>query len=174
MTNPGMSRFARMDEYRALLESVASVSTRRQSTHNLFVGLNVVFLSAIGFLLASSHFCTWWLVAAVGAIAATVLPVNIIWRLSLSRYRDQLNLQFEYLREIELEFRDTRGIPPDATNGIGLYIRIHQNHRANSGNTRLEMRLASYCILLFPLITVIAAVLTYLITNNYLPTPSPL
>ena len=44
--------FERIEEYKAILENHAEVSARRQRTNDIFVGLNTVFLTALGFLLA--------------------------------------------------------------------------------------------------------------------------
>jgi hypothetical protein len=49
------SVFERMGEYQAILEHHAQLSTRRQHTNDMYIGINTVFLTALGVLLVQSH-----------------------------------------------------------------------------------------------------------------------
>src|SRR5436190_24058694 len=92
--------FERMEEYRAILEHHAQLSTRRQHTNDVYIGLNTVFLTALGVLLLQSHLDNWWVFAVVSAMTIIILPINVTWRAALLRYGRTLAYRYDYLREI--------------------------------------------------------------------------
>jgi len=162
--------FSRMEEYKAILENVGQQGARRQNVTNLYIGLNTLFLTGLG-LTVPSHFGSWWTVLLVGAFSVVVLPLNLTWRTSLRRYETGLTTRYDYLREIEREFQrqrsETTGGASDGSS-IGLFLRLQQIGllRAGSPPTR-EGRLALYFVLLYPFLTIVLAILTYL-TNSHL------
>src|SRR5262249_26220006 len=97
--------FQRMEEYKVVVQNHAGISARRQSATNLFVSLNVVFLTAMGFVLLSSRLTSWWAVAAMGAIALSITPINLTWYFTLKRYQKVIFGYYQYLQEIEKELQ---------------------------------------------------------------------
>jgi len=166
-TGPAAPTFERIEEYKAVLDNLAAVSARRQSLNDVFVGINTVFLTALGVLLFASRLTSWGAVIAIGAISAVITPINLTWIAALVRYRRGLRFQLQYLREIETEFRQRRGTISGSPD-IGFFLRLDEVRRPRSGNTRLEVLLAAYFLCVFPLITGAIATLTYFVTIGYL------
>jgi hypothetical protein len=136
--------------------------------NDVFVAINALFLTGLGALLFTTQTLSWGTVAALIAVAIAVTPINLIWRTALVRYRRGLHLQIAYLREIESEFRERRSTAPDQPS-VGFFLRLDVHHRAGRGNTRLEISLATYFLVLYPLLTLTVAGLVYLLTNQLIP-----
>jgi len=88
--------------YTALIADAANTSTRRQTVNNIYIGVNGLFLTAMGFLLVSSHLDSWWVVAAAVAIALAVTPLNRTWLRTLKYYEKLLTARYKTMREIEV------------------------------------------------------------------------
>ena len=160
--------FERMEEYKAILEHHAQLSARRQHTNDVYIGLNTVFLTALGWLLLQSHLDTWWVFAVVSAMAIIILPINATWRAALLRCKRSLSYRYDYLREIEQEFRTRRGNIANQPE-IGLFLRFKEASLDQKGNTHLEMRLATYFIYLYSIIALVVGILVYLIEAHLIP-----
>ncbi|HEY7356157.1 MAG TPA: hypothetical protein VH590_06805, partial [Ktedonobacterales bacterium] len=158
----------RMEEYKAVLESQAQISARRQHMNDVYIGLNTVFLTALGLLLVQSHLDTWWVFVVVCAIMLAILPINLTWRAALRRYGNSLSFRFDYVREIEQEFRVWKGKITDPS-AVGLHLREKELDLQQKSNTQLEIRLATYFICLYPAIVVVVGVLVYLIQVHLIP-----
>jgi len=162
--------FERIEEYQAILENHAQLSARRQHINDVYVGLNTIFLTALGILLLQSHLDTWWILAVVSTVTLIIMPINVTWRAALLNYGDRLSSRYDYLREIEQEFRTRRGKVADQPE-IGLFLRLKetgQHHRKKS-NTRLEVQLAIYFICLYPVISLVVGILVYLVEAHLIP-----
>src|SRR5205823_13807306 len=92
-----------------ILDHHAQIRARRQHTKDVYIGINTVFLTTIGLLLLQSHLDTWWVLAIVSAITLIIMPLNATWRTALLRYGRSLSFRYDYLKEIEKEFRARRG-----------------------------------------------------------------
>jgi hypothetical protein len=167
---PEPNIFERIEEYKAILENHAQLSARRQHVDDVFVGLNTIFLTALGFLLLQSHLDTWWVFVVVSTVTLIILPVNIIWRSALIRYGERLSVRCDYLREIEQEFRTRRGKVADEPE-IGLFSRLKETglHHRKKSNTQLEVKLATYFICLYPIISLAVGILVYLVKAHLIP-----
>jgi hypothetical protein len=165
-----VNTFERLEEYKAVLEQLGRLSARRQNLNDVFVAINTIFLTAIGFLLFQSKFDSWWLVGVVSAITLAIMPINLTWRLAIDRYKGEIKVHVEYLSSIEREFRRRREANEGMTQmdeiQIGFYLYNTVRRRAHSGKSRIEKRLANYFIILYPLISLAAAALTYLVSNG--------
>lgn len=165
--------FERLEEYKAVLQNHAAIHARRQRVTTVFVSLNVVFLTAIGFLLVSSHLTSWWVVGAVAVINAAILPMNVIWYRILTRYQYNHAEYMRYLREIEAELAQRWG-KPNGPGVIGIYRRVVDLVEfLQVGTSQLERLLAIYFLLLYPAIIVVAGILVYLVNKRVIP-PLPL
>lgn len=159
--------FDRMEEYKAILEDTAGISGRRQTTNDVFVGLNVVFLTGIGFLLSTTHFTSWVPVIAVVMTAVAVSGLNGIWIRLLKNYSSLLRVRHDYLIDVEAKFRKESN---DDTVGMFLLLRkTLYRDGSRFGFAYLERRMAVYLTGLDLLVAGAAAALTYLVTNNYIP-----
>jgi hypothetical protein len=160
--------FERIEEYKAILEHHAQLSARRQHTNDVYVGLNIVFLTALGVLLLQSHLNTWWIFVVVSAVTVIISPLNATWRVALLRYGKSLSFRADYLREIEKEFRIRRGNMPNQPE-IGLFLRFKETGLHRKGDTRLEIQLATYFICLYPVISLVVGALVYLVEAHLIP-----
>jgi len=165
------------EEYIAVMEDASSTSSRRQTTNDVFVGINVIFLTALGILLISSSGDTWWLTIEVGFLAASILPLNIFWLAALRNYRNLLGIRYQYLLEIELnnpalfhgfKVGDSGGLHMQLSRLPG-YRRGRRGYRT-SRSAAIEIPLAVYFLLLYPMITLALALLTFLTGMGILPT----
>lgn len=162
---PDLLTFERIEEYKAVLQNHAAIHARRQSTTNVFVSLNGVFLTAIGFLLVSSHLNSWWVVGAVGVINGAIFPMNLIWLRILNRYQINHLEYIRYLREIETELAKRWG-----NKHIGIYRRfVDPAVFARVGTSQLERLLAIYFLCLYPAIIVVAGIFVYLVSKQMVP-----
>jgi hypothetical protein len=162
--------FDRFEEYKAVMLNYANVQTRRQNASNLFTSLNVVFLGAVGFLFLISHLTSWVAVGALGALALSVLPVNMSWLRTLNRYQRVIMRNYVYLQEIERELQESQAENRQGLPDIGIYLRQGDaKYTAKHGIPKLETELAVYFLFLYPAIAVLAGVITYLITSGIMP-----
>lgn len=161
--------FERIDEYKALLDNLAGASLSRQNMNNIFIGLNTVALTALGFFI-SGHFnlAMWSTAIAVAIVTLTVMPVNFIWIITLTRYGQRAKQNYEYLREIEREFRERRGSSSGRPE-IGWFLRVESLGVSRYGHTQLERILARYFFFFYPVICLILVVLTWLVQNHIIP-----
>jgi hypothetical protein len=93
--------------------------------NDVYVGLNTIFLTALGILLLQSHLDTWCVFVVVSTVTLIIMPINIVWRAALLRYGDRLSVRYDYLREIEQEFRTRRGKTADQPE-VGLFLRLKE------------------------------------------------
>lgn len=174
---PRATTFERIEEYTALLEQHDRLSSRRQNLNDVFVAINTIFLTAIGLLLVQSRLDSWWIVGSIGVITLAITPINAIWRTVIDRYKGEIKVHVEYLSAIEREFRRRReaseGPPHDPPYEgeipIGFYLYNSLRRRPHGGKARLEKRLANYFIVLYPLITLLVAAVTYLVIMGMIP-----
>src|SRR5262245_45774583 len=170
--DPGPLVFERIGEYTAVLENLVQLSLRRQNTNNIFVGLNTVFLTGFGVLLFSTRLASWWVVGATAAITLAILPLNVTWRMAIKRYKVGISVRKVYLQEIEEEFRTRRGTAEmgSSASPLGLFLKIRDTSSLHQhGNTELEVRVATCFLLLYPIITILVGILTYLVTISERP-----
>lgn len=158
----------RMEEYKAVLETQAQISARRQHMNDVYIGLNTVFLTALGLLLVQSHLDTWWVFVVVSAVMIAIMPINLTWRAALNRYGNMLSFRFDYLREIEQEFRVWKG-KITGPSAVGLHLREKELDLHQKNNTQLEIHLATYFVCLYPVLALIVGVLVYLIQVHLIP-----
>lgn len=161
--------FERIEEYKAILEHQAQLSTRRQHANDVYIGLNTIFLTALGAFLLQSHLDTWWVLAVVCAITIIVQPVNITWWKALHLYERNIADHFEYLREIEQEFWMRRNNAVKQSSEVGLFLKRKKASQPQKSNTQLEMWLAFYFVCLYPVIALIVGILIYSIKAHIIP-----
>lgn len=148
-----------LEEYKIINDSAATASDRRQRTNDVYVTINALFLSGIGILLISSNFTSWRVSVEVAVISLVVIPVNWAWTRAIVFYQRVLSTHYECLIDIESRFQL-------ATNLNQKLGSIHSRPgpvpaRIGSGRT-----LAYYFLVLYPLITVAVAAITYFTTNH--------
>lgn len=161
------SPFERIEEYKAVLDDTAQAANRRRTDNTLFVGLNTLFLTGLG-LVASPQAGSWGAVLTLTIVTLIALPVNVFWRTSLTYWMKSLSVREEYIRSIEQEFRTRSSLSAgELPIGLYLYLRSKQVGRLNA--LRLERRLALFFLLIYPLATLLVAVLTWTLRTPLLP-----
>jgi hypothetical protein len=159
--------FERIGEYQAVLDNLAWYASRRKMTNNVFVGLNSLFLTALAVLLTTAGM-TWATAGIMTAGTLAILPINLTWFAGLRRYDYGVRPRLQYAQEIESEFLTRRGFPPDGLK-IGLYRRLQKPGYAKSAHSRVELRLALYFIVLYPLVVLMVWVLAPLSQAHIIP-----
>jgi hypothetical protein len=168
--------------YLALMEDTTKLSDRRQTTNDLFVGLNVVFFTGMGALFYASHLKTWWVTGLYAAITVIALFLNLTWIRLINRYSRLIGLRILYMHELESALRPL-GIfvadpPPPGTPGqtgtmpamgTGIYTLEYQrlyNKDTRFGFSRLERGLIVIFMIAYVLATIGVAAVTYLISTG--------
>jgi len=95
----------RLAYYLALIEDTTKLTDRRQTTNDLYVGLNVVFFTGLGALIYASRLDTWWVTGLYAAISALALALNLTWIRLINRYRRLIRLRIEYMQQLEIKLQ---------------------------------------------------------------------
>jgi hypothetical protein len=141
-----------LEEYKFIAESLANTTERRQRTNDVYVGVNALFLSGIGFLLAASHFDSWRTAIEVGAITAVIAPLNGTWCSAVAFYGRAIVTHVQCLVELEGKYQFA----------ADLSTRLQSSY-PRFGRSRA---VAYYFLGLYPAIAVAVVVLTYLVTQH--------
>jgi hypothetical protein len=168
--------------YLALMEDTTKLSDRRQTTNDLFVGLNVVFFTGMGALFYASHLKTWWVTGLFAAITVIAFFLNSTWIRLIGRYSRLVSLRIDYMHQLESALQSegifvpdlqAAGVPsrPGTAPGLGTGIytlEYNRLYKKNSqfGFSRLERGLIVIFMVAYVLATLGVAVVTYLITSN--------
>ena len=75
------------------MQDTTKLSDRRQTTNDLFVGLNVVFFTGMGALFYTSHLKSWWVTGLYAAITAIAFFLNFTWIRLVNRYSRLIGLR---------------------------------------------------------------------------------
>lgn len=105
------------NEYQMLVEDMAKLSDRRQMINTLFVTINTIFLTGVGYLLYKLGQAygdnTQVLFFAIGflVIAALTTVFNNAWRRIGGQYSNLVNLRVRYLKQLEVFMRASGFFP---------------------------------------------------------------
>lgn len=105
---------ASFQEYQALAEGTDKVTDRRQTVNTLFVSINALFLTGVGYLLLqylSSQSASGWFILGFVAIAWITTRLNSVWLKLSEQNRRMVSLRIRYLKEIEKQLRDSNFLP---------------------------------------------------------------
>jgi hypothetical protein len=105
---------ASFQEYQALAAGTDKVTDRRQTVNTLFVSINALFLTGVGYLLLqylqSDRQSVWFIVGFL-AIALITWRINNAWRRLSEQNRRMVSLRIRYLQQIEAQLRDAGFLP---------------------------------------------------------------
>jgi hypothetical protein len=170
----------RLQYYLALMEDTTKLSDRRQTTNDLFVGLNVVFFTGMGALFYASHLKSWWVTGLFAAITMIALFLNFTWIRLINRYSRVVGLRIGYMHQLEAALQ-SQGIfvadPPGALGqpapvsaiGTGIYtLEFQRLYKKDMqfGFSRLERGLIVIFMIAYVLATLGVAAVTFLISTN--------
>ena len=175
----------RFDEYSSVIENTAKLSDRRQTINDIFVGLNSLFLTALGFLFISLQLTTWWPTAMFGGVAIITTLVNLTWRQLNNRYRQLINVRLAYANALEKQMEDLH-VPtlafdvPDGhqkntmvSKQIFGVLHLEEARLYFPGSTFgfsiIEGRLIQIFLVSYIALTILIAVLTQLVMMHLLP-----
>lgn len=113
-------------EYQMVAEDTAKITDRRQTVNTLFVTINTIFLTAVGFLLYTffqtngdgSHIVFFALGFLSIAIITTIF--NRSWLRLSEQSRKLIDLRIRYLEQLEAFLRDTGFFPTFDTRLKGM------------------------------------------------------
>ena len=94
----------RYDEYTHFADSTQTLSDRRQSATQVFIGVNTSIFALIGFLLNDAGLSRWEDLVALPLFIVGVL-ICIVWDRMISNYRELIAWRFEQLRVMESELK---------------------------------------------------------------------
>jgi hypothetical protein len=168
--------------YLALMEDTTKLSDRRQTTNDLFVGLNVVFFTGMGALFYASHLKSWWVTGLFVAITALAFFLNFTWIRLINRYSRLVGLRIRYMHQLETALQSqgifvsaplVPGAPAQPGTvpalGTGIYTLEFQRLYTKEGQfgfSRLERGLIVIFMIAYVLATLGVATVTYLISIN--------
>ncbi|MBA3826452.1 MAG: hypothetical protein H0X24_21440 [Ktedonobacterales bacterium] len=148
-----------IEEYKCIVEQTGNLSDRRQTTNDIYVALNTLFLTGLAVLLTTSHLMSWYPAIIIGIVTLISWFINFTWLSLLDRYRTLIKVRIDYLKQLETLF------PIKGANiKQGIYLEeeaIYQQRGARFGFTALERRLAGLFIALYPLLTIGIVIATY-------------
>lgn len=105
---------ASFQEYQALAAGTDKVTDRRQTVNTLFVSINALFLTGVGYLLLqylqSDHPSPWFILGFL-AIAGITSRINKVWLKLSEQNRRMVDLRIRYLKQIEAQLRDAGFLP---------------------------------------------------------------
>lgn len=171
------------EEYVAVMENTKSLSDRRQTLGDLFLGINSLFLAAAGFVAASDHLASWWPVGIVCTIAVITIFMNTRWYKLINSYRTLINLRVRYLEALERALQDSGAFNEitlfsedgkekhSTLRGVHLIEKDATYYRkgAQVGFFKLERDLVVTFIVAYIVLTVATAAFTFLVMNHILP-----
>ncbi len=105
---------ASFDEYQALAAGTDRVTDRRQTVNTLFVSINALFLTGVGYLLLQylgSEQSSNWFILGFLAIAWITSRINNAWLKLSEQNRRMVSLRVRYLQQIEKQLRDAGFLP---------------------------------------------------------------
>ncbi|HKD75712.1 MAG TPA: hypothetical protein VKB76_09465 [Ktedonobacterales bacterium] len=172
-----------VEEYKAILDNTAKLSDRRQTTNDVFVGLNSLILTALGFFFVSTKLSSWWATSIFATIAIFMSVINGIWLRLNARYRDLVGIRISYLTAIEgklasafqtkeVTVLDAKGKPQkEVVQGVHQLENRTFLYKggAKIGFSSLERALIWVFIGTYYVLAAAVATLTYLIANNIVP-----
>ncbi len=175
-----------VEEYKAVLDNTAKLSDRRQTTNDVFVGLNSLILTALGFFFISTPLTNWWATSVFAIIAVFMSVINGIWLRLNARYRDLVGIRINYLTALEGRLegafqkkvvtilnarKETQKIEVSGVHQLENQTYLYAGG-SKVGFSSLERALIWVFMSTYYLLAAVVAVLTYLIINHDLLPPN--
>jgi hypothetical protein len=161
---PFSSGYELSEEYKAVLDDTAQMASRRLTENGLYTSLNSLLLAALGIYIPV-NLVNWSGPITLAIVSMVALAINAVWLRTMRLYNRSLLVRYEYLREIEEEFPQQRGIEGN-TRPVGLYRRLYESKGVSRS---LPGGLPQFFIILYPIATASAIVVSYLIQSGSLP-----
>jgi hypothetical protein len=179
-----MASDVRFKEYQALIEDTAKISDRRQTTNNIFVSLNVLFLTGLGllFLQSGPHLSSWWVAGIFAIVTFIAITLNNNWLDQIEKSRRLVSLRIRYLEGLEDSLRASgefenitvqpeKGGTPQAGRGVYTFERmsLYSGSDPRLGFTRSERALGITFNAIYLLVTITIIAITALVQANIIP-----
>lgn len=175
------------DDYKTVIENTAKLSDRRQTINDIFVGLNSLFLTALGFLFVSLQLTSWWPTVVFAFVTAATTVINTTWLRINNRYRELIRVRLAYAQAREIQLQEQFQAPTvrviidphkktekdETMFGVlqweerTLYPSDDSAH-VNANFSRLEQQLIHFFLVSYFVLTAIVALLTYFIDYLHL------
>lgn len=105
-------------EYQLLMEGTDKITDRRQTVNTLFVSINALFLTGVGYLLLQSIKDVTdspWYIAGFIVIAILMSTINSTWLKLSESNRRLVDLRIRYMKQLEKHLRENGHFPPVVT-----------------------------------------------------------
>lgn len=126
-------------EYHALVESTDRITERREAINTLFVSINALFLTGVGYLLLqflksrTSLLESALFVLGFLTIALITMRVNGRWHNISEQYRRLVNLRIRYMIQLENRLRTSEMFP-------SVSIELTKDEKRSDGVTSISGR----------------------------------
>ncbi len=107
-------------EYQLLMDGTDKITDRRQTVNTLFVSINALFLTGVGYLLLQSFRSiadSGWFIFGFFVIALIMMFINSTWLKLSESNRRLVDLRIRYMKQLEAHMRDG-GIFPNVETPI--------------------------------------------------------
>jgi hypothetical protein len=182
-----MDRDFIFDDYKTVIENTAKLSDRRQTINDIFVGLNSLFLTALGFLFVSLQLTSWWPTIVFAFVSAATTVINTTWMRINNRYRELIRVRLAYAQAREMQLQEQFQAPT-----VRVIIDPHKKTKKDetmfgvlqweertlyppddsphikANFSQLEQQLIRFFLVSYFVLTAIVALLTYLIDYLHL------
>lgn len=102
-------------EYQLLMEGTDKITDRRQTVNTLFVSINALFLTGVGYLLLQffhDHSDSGWFIGGFIIIALIMSYINKTWLKLSESNRRLVDLRIRYMKQLEAQLRESGAFPP--------------------------------------------------------------
>lgn len=101
-------------EYQLLMEGTDKITDRRQTVNTLFVSINALFLTGVGYLLLqlfqNTNRALWFIVGFL-VIALLMRRINGTWLKLSESNRRLVDLRIRYMKQLEKHLREAKAFP---------------------------------------------------------------
>jgi hypothetical protein len=149
---------------RAVQDNTDAVSARRQNMNVVFVGFNTVALTGLGAALITTQVSFARVVLLMMGLTVVTVLLNLIWLRSVQSYNVYVGARVRYMQRIEEELQQRWG-----KDFHGIFQVIYPTYRGFPTGGTVDVRLVWFFILLYPTITTLALVVTFLIGQKLIP-----
>ena len=136
--NDSMAKDVAFKEYQLLMEGTDKITDRRQTVNTLFVSINALFLTGVGYLLLQSFQSvkhSLWFIVGFLVIAILMNVINSTW-LDLSESNRRLvDLRIRYMKQLEKHLREVSVFPVVVVPLKSDEVRVKDQHTETTRGT---------------------------------------
>ncbi len=123
-------------EYQLLMNGTDSMTDRRQTVNTLFVSINALFLTGVGYLLLQffqGSKTAWVFIIGFVVIAIIMSVINDTWLKLSESSRRLVDLRIRYMKELEAQMRKSASFP-------SVIVTLEKDEIGPNGEKTLDSR----------------------------------